>query len=513
VKQLKLLFISFLLLIFSTTYAIAQNRTSPFTPPEKNDSTFIVDDSPGLDTGCTYRSGGPLVFDIEITRFVGDVNQDGTLKDTSILSENGIIAKTATLTFPAFDVDYNGGGSGVNPERDVITFNGVEIKRAGTAESFLTGENNTWILNEFVVPIEIIKFPVRANSGNSPTPRKNTITIEIDQANIGNNLYGTDEYWCTSVDWAALTFNAMPPVVLIHGNGSNGGFWDRRGFTQILNEKKIPYNNSINLPTTTVARNGETLKNDILNVAKTMGVQNIQIVAHSKGGLDTREFLSSYYPALVKDKKLKIHNFITLSTPHRGSVGADYIRAIELTRNFKLENENDRTKLAWWLTIGTNQDAYNANANLTTQWTEEFNKTNNLPKNINYKSVGADADINNNGHLERNEYQEMIDESVLPNNFPDSIVNPRANTAYNALGNFKNATIRDTGRDTGFPWHTPIYELVETPTSSFQENDMMVTVNSAKFTFNFIKQFKKNHATVADQEVAREVVKNLKYAQ
>jgi len=50
-------------------------RSSPFDAPEANDTTFVVDNSPGLDTGCTFRSGGPLIFNIPVTRFVGDVSK------------------------------------------------------------------------------------------------------------------------------------------------------------------------------------------------------------------------------------------------------------------------------------------------------------------------------------------------------------------------------------------------------------------------------------------------------
>ena len=34
-------------------------RTSPFDPQPEDDHHFVVDDAPGLDTGYTFRSGGP----------------------------------------------------------------------------------------------------------------------------------------------------------------------------------------------------------------------------------------------------------------------------------------------------------------------------------------------------------------------------------------------------------------------------------------------------------------------
>ena len=87
--------------------------TSPFAPPEADDTTFVVDCGPGLDTFCTFRDEGPLVFNIPVTRHVGDVQK---------LKANGLISETATLQMPAFDVDFFGGGGFFNPERDVVSF-------------------------------------------------------------------------------------------------------------------------------------------------------------------------------------------------------------------------------------------------------------------------------------------------------------------------------------------------------------------------------------------------------
>lgn len=59
--------------VHTMTFAVANGpRSSPFEPPEENDHTFVVDAAAGLDTGCTFRGGGPLEFDVEITRHLGE---------------------------------------------------------------------------------------------------------------------------------------------------------------------------------------------------------------------------------------------------------------------------------------------------------------------------------------------------------------------------------------------------------------------------------------------------------
>ncbi len=158
---------------------LAQSHTgdSPFPPPSKNDQTFFADTGIGLDTGCTFRSGGPLIITFQVDRAVGN--------DVAKLKTNGMIAPTATLEMPAYDVDYDAIVSGINPERDRVSFNGHVVP-----SKWLTGLNDTWVMNRFDVPIEWVNFPPDPGTGNALTPADNVIQIDIDTAN-------TDEDWCT----------------------------------------------------------------------------------------------------------------------------------------------------------------------------------------------------------------------------------------------------------------------------------------------------------------------------
>ena len=285
--------------------AFAQPRTSPFAPPEPSDVRFIVDAAPGLDTGCTFRSGGPLVFSVPVTRWVGPVDGTGKLVDAPALVAAGVLSPTAALVLPAFDVDVFG-VPGFPPEVDRISINGKVL-------STLSGDNNIWKLNEFTVDIADLRFPDRAALGAKPTPALNTIRIDIDTAS------GTAENWCTSIDWAALSFKAFSPVILTHGNNSDGGFWDRHGFANVIAAAHIPVDgcsnasickNPINLQTSFVSVNGATLGGIIPDIVRTFGADSYHIVAHSKGGLDSREYLANHAP---DDLTLLSHN--TLSTP------------------------------------------------------------------------------------------------------------------------------------------------------------------------------------------------------
>src|SRR5215212_5515451 len=115
--------------------------TSPIQPRKSNDTRFIENAGSGLDTGCTFRPDGPLVISLPVKRVVGATNSNGTLQFPNQMIASGVLSPTATLRFPAFDVDL-AGAPGLPPELDFILFNGVQI-------GSLSGSNQTWKLNEF----------------------------------------------------------------------------------------------------------------------------------------------------------------------------------------------------------------------------------------------------------------------------------------------------------------------------------------------------------------------------
>lgn len=276
--------------------------TSPIAAPEQNDTTFVVDCGSGLDTGCTFRNGGPLVFNVKVNRFVGDVTK---------LKSNHLISETATLKMPAFDVDFFGGGQGVNPERDRVSFNGHVVPT-----EFLQGDNNVWRLNEFSVPIEWMNFPSDPGRGNSVTPADNIIRIDIDTAN-------TDLVWCTAIDWAALKIEVVRPIVMVHGILSDGGAWNKPGFSWLnkLNGLGIPNNGTAlsmgNLDS--IGNNAAKIATEVAIAKQRWGVDKVNLVCHSKGGIDARHYV---------ENTNSVERVIQLGTPNAGSPLADLAQGI-----------------------------------------------------------------------------------------------------------------------------------------------------------------------------------------
>jgi len=369
-------------------------RTSPFDPPETNDHSYVVDAAPGLDTGCTFRSGGPLIFNIEITRHLGELNGDGTLKDAAALVNAGLLSPTVTLVQPAYDVDSGAVVPGFAPERDRVSFNGEPI-------GFLSGENDLWKLNSFEIPIEKVKFAPRGVNGSEPVAALNEVRIDIDTAN-------SEELWCTSVDWSSESFKAMSPIILIHGNGSDGGFFDRQGFTRELQNRHLIYDNSISMPTATVAAHGTQLDSLIPGIVKSFGVDSVHVIVHSKGGLDTRDYLANYQPSHEAD--FKVLSYTSLSTPQNGSAAADLLvqraAALSVTSNIEFSGFPSFTQKV------AEQTALDAGTpNLTTTFVAGFNAANvgRLPSDTVFNTVQADADTNGNAQIDRSpdEYAEL----------------------------------------------------------------------------------------------------------
>jgi hypothetical protein len=273
---------------------------SPFDPPKANDATFVVDQDSGLDTGCTYRGGGPFVFKVQIGRVVGDVAK---------LKQNNMISATAELRMPAFDVDFDAVGQGFNPERDRVTFNGNVVPT-----EFLTGSDGVWKLNSFRVPIEWVRFPADPGQNGTPTLTDNIVQIDIDTAN-------SDEFWCTSIDWAALSIEVARPVVLAHGILSNGGTW-APVWTSQLTARGLPHTNELNMGNLdSIQNNAGKIGRVVASSRQRWGVDKVNLVCHSKGGLDSRHFVEG---------NDSVDQVIQIGTPNAGSPLADTVQGAVL---------------------------------------------------------------------------------------------------------------------------------------------------------------------------------------
>jgi hypothetical protein len=494
-----------------TTAAAVVFRTSPFDPPDASDISFYTDAAPRLDTGCTFRSGGPIVYQIEIKRFLGELNPDGTLKDAAALVAAGLLSPTVKLVMPGFDIDSGPPPPDVAPEIDRVSFNGQPI-------GVLSGQNNQWVLNSFEIPIEKVKFAERGTGGSGPVGGVNEIRIDIDTANL-------EEVWCTSVDWGSASFKAASPIILIHGNESSSWFFLRQGFTFALRKEGFVVDDSINMETKSRSGNAEDLDKHIPYIVKDFGAKNVHLVTHSKGGLDVREYLASYQRK--HQSCFKVLTVNTLSGPHDGSIGAD----LRVERNIAAKNVGKLGKIEYvgfpnltrLLAYGMGVDE--ATPDLTTVEAARFNPRN-IPRlrglGITYNTVGADADRNGNEHIDRyhpdDEYFwlriEKLEFFVFDLKFPDQS-REIVDAMYQIVRNTPALSVKYRRGFLGRKIAT-ISNVMTVPPAGPKKNDIMVSIDSAHGLGGFNKLVTKkatfmgadarNHASVADDVVARTVI-------
>jgi len=113
--------------------------------------------------------------------------------------------------------------------------------------------------------------------------------------------------------------NQRLPVILVHGYRENSGIWSE--WEQFLKGDNIPFckvsfHNSDDM-CGSAADHAQELEQIVQNVKSMTGQTSVNIVAHSKGGLDARVYLANTGTSDVA-------NLIMLGTPNAGSVLADF---------------------------------------------------------------------------------------------------------------------------------------------------------------------------------------------
>jgi len=173
------------------------------------------------------------------------------------------------------------------------------------------------------------------------------------------------------------------PVVLVHGiNATDRGkkikSWGRIPVELEKKGIKVFFGNTDawgNYET-----NAEILHNTIENILRETNSEKVNIIAHSKGGLDSRYCIWKY------DYGDKVASLTTISTPHKGSELADMVFSKEITHT-KMGKEI--LTLYSELFGDTNPDLYNVNYQLTTGYMKKFNEDIFIDGRVYYQSFYA----------------------------------------------------------------------------------------------------------------------------
>ena len=176
-----------------------------------------------------------------------------------------------------------------------MTFNGI-IRTALTSKQIKFIWYILLILMWYIPPVNIIIFRHFYKTGKREL-RFETARLDLEKVRAENSVCHT-KY----------------PILMVHGiffrDWQYFNYWGRVPNALIANGAEIYYGNQQSAKS--VAESAEELKQRILEVIRESGAEKVNIIAHSKGGLDSRYAISN----LGMDKY--VASLTTINTPHKG---------------------------------------------------------------------------------------------------------------------------------------------------------------------------------------------------
>lgn len=173
------------------------------------------------------------------------------------------------------------------------------------------------------------------------------------------------------------------PLLMVHGvffrDTRYFNYWGRIPGELIKNGAVIYYGQQQSA--SSVKRSGEELSDRIKNIIKDTGCEKVNIIAHSKGGLDSRYAIS----CLGMDQY--VASLTTINTPHKGCIFADYLleKVPEKVRNSIANKYNTALRK-----LGdANSDFNAAIMDLTASQCKVMNETVTDIPGVYYQSVGS----------------------------------------------------------------------------------------------------------------------------
>lgn len=186
------------------------------------------------------------------------------------------------------------------------------------------------------------------------------------------------------------------PILLVHGvffrDFRYFNYWGRIPKELETNGAVIYYGN--HQSAASVKESGQEIFDRIQEIVKETGCEKVNIIAHSKGGLDSR------YAISVLGAAPYVASLTTINTPHRGCEFADYLlskvpqqqkEAIAQTYNSALKKLGD-----------TNPDFLAAVTDLTASACSQFNEQVKDVEGVYYQSVGSKLNVATGGRFPLN---------------------------------------------------------------------------------------------------------------
>lgn len=172
------------------------------------------------------------------------------------------------------------------------------------------------------------------------------------------------------------------PLLLVHGVGFRDfhyfNYWGRIPRELVRNGAKVYYGHQEAWGT--IEDNGQILKDKIKEILEETGCGKVNIIAHSKGGLDARYMIGHFRMSPY------VASLTTINTPHRGSRLVDFLKKLPDGIYRTICNMIDR----YFGRMGDkNPRAYVASRQLSEAFAREFNEKYPDEEGIYYQSYAS----------------------------------------------------------------------------------------------------------------------------
>lgn len=222
------------------------------------------------------------------------------------------------------------------------------------------------------------------------------------------------------------------PIVLVHGiafrDFQHVNYWGR--IPRILTEHGADIYYGHQQAWDTIEDNAEYIRGMIESVLEETGAEKVNIIAHSKGGLDSRYLISALH---MEDR---VASLTTVSTPHRGS------EMIDILNRFP---ESTKRKIAGLMDKGFRKmgdkdpDCYHASQQLSPAFCAEFNEKYKDSPEVYYQSYASAMKCALSDYLFAIPHIMMFWKTRKPN---DGLVTVESARWGNFRGVFRNRHIR-----------------------------------------------------------------------
>lgn len=199
------------------------------------------------------------------------------------------------------------------------------------------------------------------------------------------------------------------PLLMVHGvffrDFRYFNYWGRIPAELVKNGATVFYGN--HQSAASVKECGQELARNIKAIVRDTGCEKVNVIAHSKGGLDMRYAISCCGCAPM------VASLTTISTPHRGCLFADYLltKIPEKTKELVAKNYNRALKK-----LGDQKpDFMEAVTDLTADACEKLNKEALDMDGVFYQSVGSKLNFGVSGRFPLNFSYQLVKHFDGPN--------------------------------------------------------------------------------------------------